>query len=488
MHSILKPQHLFSAINRSSRIAKNANIKTTVRLSSCNGGSNTRPRLFLHSTKSRSRLVATSKYSQSRNKTSLLKRRYRTEKAMNPNRSKSTSSMTSADASNFIGSKHTITSIETLIQTLRVRVHSKLLQSRTFSIPRWISPRPFTFNLSELFGHGSFILVAISYAMDDYLLLRITAVAGSTSMLFFTYFHPHGRVLWLPFRWNVMFIALNVYRIGSSLYESYMAELMDNDMRSLKEKHLTLMEKTDFVKLLKIATVEEHDADKVIVHQGEMNPFMRIIVEGDVDVFRDGVKTYVLTDGNFITEAGMHAGLEIVHGISSCCTIKPCSKSKNKVRCLRWNRTELVELCRKDKTLYRSLQFSLSWDIVRKLKAQRKFLITQEVEDPELWTIKRKEQSDSRYTSLLQNILKHNGHLENHRNEIAKYRSIHQIDDELHGRALKMCGWTPEEFDLGRKEGDEEKSSYSVWPASLFELLTPRVDVLNFKSFDSRCQ
>jgi len=384
--------------------------------------------------------------------------------------------------------------MEHLLQAvLRTPVRSVLLESRTLSIPRWISPRPFTFNFSELFGHGSFILVAISYAMDDHLMLRVTAVAGSTSMLFFTYFHPHGRVLWLPFRWNVMFIALNVYRIGSYLLENHMAELMDESMLSLREKHMTLMEKTDFRKLISIARVESFDADDdVIVRQGETNHYVRMIVEGDVDVFRDGVKTYALTDGNFITEAGMHAGLEIVHGVTSCATIKPAahhdsSGKRKQVRCLRWNRTELQELCRKDKTLYRSLQFCMSWDIVRKLKAQRKFLITHEVEDPELWTIKRTEQSDSRYESLLHNILEHNGHLDNHRDEIARYRSIHQIDDEHHDRARRNCGWTQEEYVLGHKENevddryksynrDQDNADYWQWPTTLLlRLLQPSV-------------
>lgn len=300
----------------------------------------------------------------------------------------------------------------------------------------------------------------MAYAVDDYLMLRVTAVAGSTSMLFFTYFHPHGRVLWLPFRWNVMFIALNSYRIGHSLYERYMADLLllDEDMLELKNNHLTLMEKSDFAKLVKLGSLEVLNGEDTMVHQGENNKYIRIIIDGDVDVFRDGVKTYTMTDGNFITEAGMHAGLDIEAGITSCCTIKP-SSSTNQVRCLRWDRTQLVDLCRKDKTLYRSLQFALSWDIVRKLKSQRKFLINNHVEDPELWTIKRTEQSDSRYMSILQNILEHHGHLDGHRNEIAKYRSIHQIDDEHHYRALNNCGWTLEEYNLGRKKDEDETFS-----------------------------
>lgn len=63
-----------------------------------------------------------------------------------------------------------------------------LRKTRTIPIPRWISPRQHTITFSEVLGHSSFLLVAISYAVDDFLLLRCIAVAGSTAMLFFTYF------------------------------------------------------------------------------------------------------------------------------------------------------------------------------------------------------------------------------------------------------------------------------------------------------------
>ena len=63
-----------------------------------------------------------------------------------------------------------------------------LRKTRTIPIPRWITPRHYTITFSEVLGHSSFLLVAISYAVDDFLLLRCIAVAGSTAMLFFTYY------------------------------------------------------------------------------------------------------------------------------------------------------------------------------------------------------------------------------------------------------------------------------------------------------------
>ena len=63
-----------------------------------------------------------------------------------------------------------------------------LRKTRSIPIPRWITPRHYTITIAEVLGHSSFLLVAISYAVDDFLMLRCIAVAGSTAMLFFTYY------------------------------------------------------------------------------------------------------------------------------------------------------------------------------------------------------------------------------------------------------------------------------------------------------------
>jgi hypothetical protein len=63
-----------------------------------------------------------------------------------------------------------------------------LRKIRTIPVPRWITPRHYTTTLSEVLGHSSFFLVAVSYAVDDFMMLRCIAVAGSTAMLFFTYY------------------------------------------------------------------------------------------------------------------------------------------------------------------------------------------------------------------------------------------------------------------------------------------------------------
>ena len=204
-----------------------------------------------------------------------------------------------------------------LIDSLR----SVLLKPRTVPVPRWVSPQHYTITLSEVFGHASFILVAASYAVDDFLHLRIIAVAGSTAMLFFTYFHPHGRVLWLPFKWNVLFIAINSYRIGKVYLDRWFANQLSPELLEIRDNHFYVLDPVDFSKLVHLSREETFQEGDVVTRQGQLNRYIRLVVDGELQVFRDGISTYYLEEGNFVSESGLHAGL-LLHGkVESCCTI-----------------------------------------------------------------------------------------------------------------------------------------------------------------------
>jgi len=152
------------------------------------------------------------------------------------------------------------------------RINIVLLIPRNIPIPRWITPRRYSFNLSECFGHFSFVLVAVSYATDDFLLLRAIAVAGSSFMMVFAYFHPHGRVLWLPFQWNALFILINSYRIASIMYLQSLGSRLSEDLNRIKLDHFDAMELSDYVKLISISTEETFEGGALILYQGQKKP------------------------------------------------------------------------------------------------------------------------------------------------------------------------------------------------------------------------
>eukprot|EP00934_Nitzschia_sp_Nitz4_P005254 Nitzschia sp. Nitz4//scaffold74_size92883//17280//18656//NITZ4_004815-RA/size92883-processed-gene-0.27-mRNA-1//-1//CDS//3329557571//5244//frame0 len=335
-----------------------------------------------------------------------------------------------------------------------------LLQQRTLPIPRWVSPQQTTISLSECFGHGSFILVAISYSVDDFIRLRLLAIAGSSAMLVFNYFHPHGRVLWLPFKWNVLFIAINLYRVFKVHIDRYFATQLSPIMIHMHHHHFYLLDLGDYARLVREGWVEEYKKGELVVAQDQENRFVRLVLTGELKVLRDDQITYKLHEGNFISESGLHAGLLLRGNVNSCCDVVA---SSDKVTVLTWDRTELMHLLEIDKNIQHAIKAVMSWDIVSKLKSQRHLLAKREIEDPEIWTIKRREQTLSRYKAILSNMLAHPDYLNKRKEELHKYREIHHIEDNEHEMALLEMGWTVAEFETGVHEGQVDDDEEEVW-------------------------
>ncbi|CAJ1969582.1 unnamed protein product [Cylindrotheca closterium] len=353
------------------------------------------------------------------------------------------------------------------IQSLRL----SLGKTRIIPIPRWISPQYSTYTLSEAFGHSSFILVALSYAVEDFMHLRLIAIAGSSAMLVFTYFHPHGRILWLPFKWNALFILINSYRVLKVYTDRFFAGQMDDLMMYMHDHHFYVMDLIDFAELINAGQRQTFKSGDVLVKQGENNRFVRLVLQGDLDVQRDGITTYLMHQGNFISESGLHAGLLLRGNVNSCCSVIAMSDD---VQVISWDRTELMYLMESNKNILRALKAVMSWDIVSKLKSQRSLLANGQVKDPEEWTNKRREQTVHRYKGILKNVLAHPAYLNKRKEELMKYRDIHHIEEAEHVHALKETGWTLAEFDAGKKEGqfDEDLSEPHPhdWKAYFYQL------------------
>jgi CRP-like cAMP-binding protein len=321
------------------------------------------------------------------------------------------------------------------------------MKPHSIPIPRWISPSYYTITFSEALGHMSFILVALSYYAEDFVELRIMAVAGSTCMLFFTFFHPHGRILWLPFKWNLLFTAINLQRIGVVYWERFLADRLPQRLLDVRDRHFYLVDPADFAKLANKAKIESFQEGDVLITQGDKNRYVRLVLDGRFKVYRDDKFTYLLEEANFISEVALHAGLFLPGTVESCCTVVADMPST----VMTWERSQLIDLMQHHAGLRRSLKAIFSWDLVRKLKTQRGLLAAGMIDDPEEWTKVRNEQTKHRYFAILQNFLS-NEIVENRKAELNKYRLIHCISDETHELALQQCGWTPEQFERGYRE------------------------------------
>lgn len=246
---------------------------------------------------------------------------------------------------------------------------------------------------------------------------------------------------------------------------------MSPKLKKFREDHLYIVDPVDYYKLMSIGVEEEFEEGDLIIQQGSANPFIRVVIDGELEVRRDGVLTYIVEEGNFLSEAGLHAGLMLGGTIESCASIvvgkrfhpekdATAATGKQKVRCVQWNRDELIELLQNDKPLKNALKAALSWDIVRKLKMQRHMLTDGRVHDPQAWTKKREDQGISRYAAILQNMLRHPDEVKDMSEVLMKYRMIHHIEDQDHAKALSKAGWTEKEFKEGHREHEDDEEDY----------------------------
>jgi CRP-like cAMP-binding protein len=300
--------------------------------------------------------------------------------------------------------------------------------------------------------------------MVDLIARSLLYPSASHSFLSHTYLHtpshsmvtysPHGRVLWLPFKWNALFIALNSYRIGRVLWHRYQAHQLPDELLKLRENYLFLMDPVDYYKLIRLGKVETVPRGSVMATQGQRSPHVRLLLSGECKVLRDGKLNYLLEEANFVAESGIHAGLLIPGSVESCCTIVVAGDAD--ARFVVWDRTALVDLLNHDASVRRSLQAAISWDVVRKLKFQRSLLADGWIDDdPEAWTQRRTAQTQHRYTAILQNMLRYPRLLQARKPQLEIYRMIHHIDDAMHAQALQSCGWTVQEYEAGHRDRDD---------------------------------
>ena len=51
------------------------------------------------------------------------------------------------------------------------------------------------------------------------------------------------------------------------------------------------------------------DDGTVVVKQDEINPYLRTIITGQLDIVRDNVRTYTVKQESFASESGLHTSL-----------------------------------------------------------------------------------------------------------------------------------------------------------------------------------
>ena len=127
------------------------------------------------------------------------------------------------------------------------------------------------FNLSELAGHGSFVFLALSYMESDFLNLRLYALSGITLSILFQYYREIP--LWIPIRWNALFLLINTVMIGLLIKKQSDAANMTEDQKQLYEQCFKNkgMSQVDFFHLISMAKRMEAKKGTKLVSMDKTN-------------------------------------------------------------------------------------------------------------------------------------------------------------------------------------------------------------------------
>ena len=183
--------------------------------------------------------------------------------------------------------------------------------------------------ITELCGHSAFVLLGWSYVVDDPFLLRCLATASFSAQICFQFFRE--KPLWLPIRWNVLFVGVNMVWIAKMLNEYSEKSLKDltNGEREVydaffkvKEKEVMTMSSSeveeetnskgekvvsaapkkttktyrthqihpsDFKHLMRLGEWKELKEGEVIAVKGKVNKYIYAIVDGAAELSLDDV-------------------------------------------------------------------------------------------------------------------------------------------------------------------------------------------------------
>jgi hypothetical protein len=70
----------------------------------------------------------------------------------------------------------------------------------------------FTINFSEVTGHLAFVVAAAAFLEDDILYLRAYSICSIAMSIIFQFYREIP--LWIPIRWNYLFIGINAFMIS----------------------------------------------------------------------------------------------------------------------------------------------------------------------------------------------------------------------------------------------------------------------------------
>ena len=219
------------------------------------------------------------------------------------------------------------------------------------------------FSLSNLPGHVSYLLIAISYWLTDIFWLRVVAVVGLS--LEILYFWHSGGDLRAGMGWDLIFIAINLYQLYRLVKDRLSLRLPEAD-RDLLRSVFTGLDDAQIARLLIAGEFCDFAGGTTLTEENEALERIFFICAGRARVMIGGREVSHLEKGSFVGEVAF-------------LTDKPATATviaEGDMRALAFDRGELRRFFDKETEVAGLIYQLLGRELANKIKVSNRLLAT----------------------------------------------------------------------------------------------------------------
>ena len=158
---------------------------------------------------------------------------------------------------------------------------------------------------SDVPGHVSYVLIAISYWMTNVFWLRVIAVIGLVFEIL--YFRMSGGDMHTGIGWDIVFIVINLYQIFRLVFD-------ERRLRYMKELHLlsqgafASLTREQLAQLVKVGSWQTLEPGTEVTREGEPVKDLVLICDGQMAVECQGRTITHLHGGSLVGELAFVSG------------------------------------------------------------------------------------------------------------------------------------------------------------------------------------
>jgi CRP-like cAMP-binding protein len=217
------------------------------------------------------------------------------------------------------------------------------------------------FSFNNLFGHFSYLLIAISYWLTDIFWLRLVAVVGLSFEIL--YFWHSGGDLRTGIGWDLIFILINAYQLYRLLRDRLSLRLPEAD-RDLLRSVFTGLDDSQIARLLSAGAFCDLADGTTLAIEDEPLEKIYFICSGRVGVTIAGREVSHLERGNFVGEVAF-------------LTEKPATATviaEGKVRALVFERGKLSQFFKNETEVAGLIYQLLGRELAQKIKVSNQLI------------------------------------------------------------------------------------------------------------------